>query len=122
LKLREKSAALRGHKSQRQRVCLARAIIKRLSVLILDEPTSAVDAESESLIHDALERLLRGKTTVVIAHHFAAMENFDLILVLKNSRLIEQGAHAELMEREGHYRRLYQRQVRAKRFHAQLIT
>jgi ABC-type multidrug transport system fused ATPase/permease subunit len=116
----ERGATLSG--GQRQRVCLARAIIKRPSVLILDEPTSAVDAESEALIHDALERLLRGKTTIVIAHHFAAMENFDLILVLKNSRLIELGTHAELMKREGHYRRLYQRQVRAERFHAQLIT
>jgi ABC-type multidrug transport system fused ATPase/permease subunit len=91
-------------------------------VLILDEPTSAVDAESEALIHDALERLRRGKTTIVIAHHFAAMESFDLILVLKNSRLIEQGAHAELLERKGHYSRLYQRQVRADKFHSHAIT
>lgn len=116
----ERGATLSG--GQRQRICLARAIIKRPSVLILDEPTSAVDAESESLIHDALERLQRGKTTIVIAHHFAAMESFDLILVLKNSRLIEQGTHAELMGQGGHYRRLYQRQIRAERFHAQLTT
>lgn len=113
----ERGATLSG--GQRQRICLARAIIKRPSVLILDEPTSAVDAESESLIHEALERLRRGKTTIVIAHHFAAMENFDLILVLKNGGLIEQGTHAELLNRGGHYCRLYQRQVRAERFHAQ---
>ncbi len=97
----ERGATLSG--GQRQRISLARAIIKRPSVLILDEPTSAVDAESEALIHDALERLRRGKTTLVIAHHFAAMEKFDLILVLKNSRLIEQGTHAQLLDRGGHY-------------------
>ena len=97
---------------QRQRVCLARAIIKRPSALILDEPTSAVDAESEVFIHDALERLQQGKTTLVIAHHFAAMEKFDLILVLKNGCVIEQGTHEQLLERRGRYYRLYQRQVR----------
>ncbi|MGE0128824.1 MAG: ABC transporter ATP-binding protein [Blastocatellales bacterium] len=116
----ERGATLSG--GQRQRICLARAIIKRPSVLILDEPTSAVDAESESFIHDALERLQRGKTTLVIAHHLTALEKFDLILVLKNSRLIEQGTHTQLMDRKGHYHRLYQRQVRVERFHAQVIT
>ncbi len=114
----ERGSTLSG--GQRQRICLARAMIKRPSVLILDEPTSAVDAESESFIHDALERLRRGKTTLVIAHHLAALEKFDLILVLKNSRLIEQGTHSQLMERQGHYYRLYQRQVRVEKFHAQV--
>src|SRR5262249_45812854 len=85
----ERGATLSG--GQRQRLCLARAIVKRPSALILDEPTSAVDAESALFIHDALERLQHGKTTLVIAHHFAAMDKFDLILVLKNSRVIEQG-------------------------------
>jgi ABC-type multidrug transport system fused ATPase/permease subunit len=106
----ERGATLSG--GQRQRICLARAIIKQPSALILDEPTSAVDAESAGLIHDALERLQRGKTTLVIAHNFAAMEKFDLILVLKNSRLIEQGTHEQLLEQGGRYYRLYQRQVR----------
>ncbi len=106
----ERGATLSG--GQRQRICLARAIIKRPSALILDEPTSAVDAESEALIHDALERLQRGKTTLVIAHHFAAMEKFDLILVLKNGGVIEQGTHERLLEQRGRYYRLYQRQVR----------
>jgi ATP-binding cassette subfamily B protein/subfamily B ATP-binding cassette protein MsbA len=116
----ERGATLSG--GQRQRICLARAIIKRPSILILDEPTSAVDAESESFIHDALERLQRGKTTLVIAHHLAALEKFDLILVLKNSRLIEQGTQAQLLDRRGHYYQLYQRQVRIERFHAQVAT
>ncbi|HKQ72484.1 MAG TPA: ABC transporter ATP-binding protein [Blastocatellia bacterium] len=106
----ERGATLSG--GQRQRVCLARAIIKRPSALILDEPTSAVDAESEVFIHHALERLQQGKTTLVIAHHFAAMEKFDLILVLKNGCVIEQGTHEQLLERRGRYYRLYQRQVR----------
>jgi ABC-type multidrug transport system fused ATPase/permease subunit len=109
----ERGATLSG--GQCQRVSLARAIIKRPSVLILDEPTSSVDAESEAYIHDALERLQEGKTTLVIAHHFASMEGFDLILVLKNSSLIEQGTHRELMDQRGHYYRLYKRQIRSDR-------
>ncbi len=116
----ERGATLSG--GQRQRISLARAIIKRPSVLILDEPTSAVDAESEAYIHDALERLQRGKTTLVIAHHFAVMEKFDLILVLKNSKLIEHGTHAQLLDQRGHYYQLYRRQVRIEKFHAQVAT
>jgi ATP-binding cassette, subfamily B, bacterial len=107
----ERGATLSG--GQRQRICLARAVIKRPSALILDEPTSAVDAESAALIHDALERLQQGKTTLVIAHNFAAMEKFDLILVLKNNRVLEQGTHERLLEQKGRYYRLYQRQIRS---------
>jgi ATP-binding cassette, subfamily B, bacterial len=106
----ERGATLSG--GQRQRICLARAIIKRPSALILDEPTSSVDAESAALIHDALERLQHGKTTLVIAHNFAAMEKFDLILVLKNNRVLEQGTHERLLEQKGRYYRLYQRQIK----------
>ncbi|HEX5081771.1 MAG TPA: ABC transporter ATP-binding protein, partial [Blastocatellia bacterium] len=106
----ERGATLSG--GQRQRVCLARAIIKRPSALILDEPTSAVDAESAALIHDALERLQQGKTTIVIAHNFTAMEKFDQILVLKNNRVLEHGTHQRLLEQKGRYYRLYQRQAR----------
>ena len=106
----ERGATLSG--GQRQRIRLARAIIKRPSALILDEPTSAVDAESAALIHDALERLQHGKTTLVIAHNFAAMETFDQILVLKNNRVLEQGTHRRLLEQKGRYYRLYQRQIR----------
>jgi ATP-binding cassette subfamily B protein/subfamily B ATP-binding cassette protein MsbA len=116
----ERGATLSG--GQRQRLCLARAIIRRPSALILDEPTSGVDAESGAFIHDALERLQRGKTTLVIAHHFARMEKFDLILVLKNSRLIEQGTHEQLLEQRGHYYRLYQRQVRVEKYHSQIAV
>jgi ATP-binding cassette, subfamily B, bacterial len=108
----ERGATLSG--GQRQRICLARAIIKRPSALILDEPTSAVDAESAALIHDTLERLQQGKTTLVIAHNFAGMEKFDLILVLKNNRVLEQGTHERLLEQKGRYYRLYQRQIRSE--------
>jgi ATP-binding cassette, subfamily B, bacterial len=108
----ERGATLSG--GQRQRICLARAIIKRPSALILDEPTSAVDAESAALIHVALERLQQGKTTLVIAHNFAGMEKFDLILVLKNNRVLEQGTHERLLEQKGRYYRLYQRQIRSE--------
>src|SRR5262249_26723020 len=106
----ERGATLSG--GQRQRISLARAIIKRPSALILDEPTSAVDAESAVFIHETLERLQHGKTTLVIAHHFTAMEKFDLILVLKNNRVIEQGTHDQLLELRGRYFRLHQRQTR----------
>jgi len=106
----ERGATLSG--GQRQRISLARAIIKRPSALILDEPTSAVDAESAVFIHETLERLQHGKTTLVIAHHFAAMEKFDLILVLKNNCVIEQGTHDQLLELRGRYFRLHQRQTR----------
>ncbi len=116
----ERGALLSG--GQRQRICLARAILKRPSVLILDEPTSAVDAESEALIHTALERLQRGKTTLLIAHHLTALESFDLILVLKHGRVIEQGTEAELLAQRGHYFQLYQRQVRAGKVQSQLFS
>jgi ATP-binding cassette subfamily B protein/subfamily B ATP-binding cassette protein MsbA len=116
----ERGATLSG--GQRQRVCLARAIIRRPSALILDEPTSAVDAESGAFIRGALERLQQGKTTLVIAHQFTAMETFDLILVLKNSKLIERGTHEQLLAERGHYFRLYQRQIRVEKYHAQALT
>ena len=105
----ERGSTLSG--GQRQRICLARAIIKNPSVLILDEPTSAVDAESAELIHTALDQLRLGKTTLVIAHHLASFEDFDQILVLRQGKLVEQGTHAELLSRRGYYFRLIQRQA-----------
>lgn len=105
----ERGSTLSG--GQRQRICLARAIIKNPSVLILDEPTSAVDAESAELIHAALDQLRLGKTTLVIAHHLASFEDFDQILVLRQGKLVEQGTHAELLSRRGYYFRLIQRQA-----------
>lgn len=97
----ERGSTLSG--GQRQRICLARAIIKRPSILILDEPTAAVDAESAALIERAIQQQYRGKTTIVIAHHFNSMESFDRIVVLKHGSVVEIGTHAELLARRGYY-------------------
>ncbi len=104
----ERGSTLSG--GQRQRICLARALIKKPSILILDEPTSAIDVESANLIRQALEREQHGKTTIVIAHHFALIENFDLILVLKDGAIVERGTHAQLLQQRGYYYDLYRLQ------------
>ncbi|MCI0664527.1 MAG: ABC transporter ATP-binding protein/permease [Acidobacteria bacterium] len=104
----ERGSTLSG--GERQRICLARAIIKRPSLLILDEPTSAIDAESSALIQESINRLQRGKTMLVISHQFAGIEDFDQILVLKEGRIIERGTHAQLLGRRGYYFELYQLQ------------
>jgi ATP-binding cassette, subfamily B, bacterial len=101
----ERGSTLSG--GERQRICLARAIIKHPSLLILDEPTSAIDAESSALIQQAITRLQQGKTTLVISHQFAGIENFDQILVLKNGRVVERGTHDQLIHRRGYYFELF---------------
>ncbi len=110
--LGERGSTLSG--GQRQRICLARALIKTPSVLILDEPTSSVDAESAALIHEAIDRIREDKTTLVIAHQFSNMEAFDQILVLRQGRLVEHGTHQELLDRRGDYSRMYQRRGQAQ--------
>jgi ATP-binding cassette subfamily B protein/subfamily B ATP-binding cassette protein MsbA len=105
----ERGSTLSG--GQRQRLCLARAIVKRPSLLILDEPTSAVDAESSSLIQEALDELRRGKTMIVISHQFAGLEDFDQIIVLRNGEVVERGTHHELLRRRGYYCELFARQT-----------
>lgn len=92
---------------QRQRICLARALIKRPAILIMDEPTAAVDADSDALIRDALHRLQQGKTTLLIAHHLDSVKDADWILVLKDGRIVEEGTHAELVRRGGYYCELF---------------
>lgn len=94
---------------ERQRVAIARAILKDPRILILDEATSSLDNESEALVQDALERLMRGRTTFVIAHRLTTVENADRIVVLDAGRLIEQGTHGDLMASDTLYRRLYTR-------------
>ena len=95
---------------QRQRLAIARAVLADTSVLVLDEATSALDAESERLVQKALANLTRGRTTVVIAHRLSTVRRADLIVVIERGRVIETGRHAELLERGGTYRRLYELQ------------
>lgn len=93
---------------QRQRICLARALIRDPSILILDEPTSAVDFESEAQIRTQLRHLRHGKTTLVIAHQLQSVRDADQILVLKSGRIVEAGTHDQLVRLCGHYCELFQ--------------
>lgn len=92
---------------QRQRICLARALIRQASILIMDEPTSAVDAQSHALIRDAMNRLQHGRTILLIAHQFHTIRDFDRILVLKNGTIVEEGNHSNLMNLGGYYHELF---------------
>jgi ABC-type multidrug transport system fused ATPase/permease subunit len=95
---------------QRQLVCIARAILTDPRILIMDEATSNVDSMTESLIQDALKKLLHSRTSVVIAHRLSTIQNADRICVVQEGRIVEQGSHAELLARNGVYAALYQRQ------------
>ena len=105
----ERGVKLSG--GQRQRVALARAILANPRVLILDEATSNLDAESEALVQEALERLMQGRTTLVIAHRLSTVRNADRIIVLDGGSIVEQGSHDKLMQRAGAYRRLVEHQL-----------
>jgi ATP-binding cassette subfamily B protein len=102
--LGERGVTLSG--GERQRIAIARAILKNAPVLLLDEATSALDAESETLVQGALETLMKGRSTLVIAHRLATIVNADRILVIEAGRLVEEGAHASLMAANGLYARL----------------
>jgi len=98
---------------QRQRIGIARAIIRNSPILILDEPTAALDTESEKLVMDALRRLMQKRTVITIAHRLSTIRDADKIIVLKDGALAEEGSHDELMARSGIYAGLYQAQFEA---------
>lgn len=104
----ERGVQLSG--GQKQRVAIARAVLKDPRVLVLDEATSALDAESEHLVQEALERLMRGRTTLIIAHRLSTVVGADRVVVLEGGRIVQLGSHADLMEKDGPYRRLVERQ------------
>ena len=92
---------------ERQRLAIARALLKNPPLLLLDEATSALDTESERLVQDALERLMRDRTVLVIAHRLSTVQHAHRIVVLESGHVVASGAHAELIEQDGTYRRLY---------------
>ncbi len=106
----EKGVNLSG--GQRQRLAIARAVLKNPRLLILDEATSALDSESERLVQEALDRLMAGRTTFVVAHRLTTVQGADRILVLNKGRIVEEGTHAALMERRGLYHYLYTLRLR----------
>jgi len=107
----------RGHKlsgGERQRLAIARVLLKNPRILILDEATSALDSENEAAIQSALERLMRGRTSMVIAHRLSTIVNADTIFVVDGGRIVESGSHDELLARDGTYARLYRTQFRER--------
>ena len=106
----ERGMTLSG--GQRQRIAIARAIIRNTPMLILDEPSSGLDAASEKLVFEALDRLMEGKTAIVIAHRLSTIQRADVIFVVDEGRIVENGRHQDLLESGGLYAELYELQFR----------
>jgi len=96
---------------QRQRICIARAVLNNPPVMLLDEATSALDTESEKLVQDALNNLMKNRTSLIIAHRLSTIQNADIIVVLENGTIVEQGNHAQLINNNGLYRKLIDMQT-----------
>jgi ATP-binding cassette subfamily B protein len=113
----ETIAGERGYRlsgGEKQRLALARVILKDPRILVLDEATSSLDSESESLIQEALKRVMIGRTSIVIAHRLSTIQAADMILVMDRGQIVECGTHATLLEKKGLYARLYETQFRRK--------
>lgn len=109
LQVGERGVQLSG--GQKQRIAISRAIVKNPSILLLDEATSALDAESEKSVQEALDRVMVGRTTVVVAHRLSTVRNADIIAVVQNGKIVETGSHEELISRpNGAYTSLVQLQ------------
>lgn len=109
----EKGIRLSG--GQKQRIAIARAFYKNAPVLVLDEATSALDTASETEVQNALENLMKGRTTIIIAHRLSTIINADRIIVLEKGTIVQEGTHTQLMEQEGPYKRLYTLQFKEGR-------
>ena len=107
----ERGVKLSG--GQRQRVAIARALLADCPILVLDEATSALDSESERLVQEALTNLMRGRTSIVVAHRLSTVASLDRIVVLADGKIAEDGTHQELLERGGEYAQLWSRQTGA---------
>lgn len=110
--LGERGSKISG--GERQRIAVARAFLRDAPILILDEPTSSIDSKTETVILDALERLMEGRTTIMIAHRLSTVRGVDAILVLDHGEIVQRGSHEELVEQEGLYRQLWEAQTRVR--------
>jgi len=107
-KIEENGANLSG--GQRQRISIARALLKDAPILLLDEATSALDSESELFVQEAVNELMKGRTTIVIAHRLSTIQNADKIYVIEDGKVSEEGVHETLFEKRGIYKLLYDSQ------------
>ena len=116
----ERGVTLSG--GERQRIAIARALIRDTPILILDEPSSELDAASEKLVFEALDRLMEGKTSIVIAHRLSTIRRADIIFVVQEGRIVERGRHEELLESSGLYAQLYSIQFQKEAEPAELLA
>lgn len=107
---------------QRQRIAIARAVLKNAPILLLDEATSSLDSQSEQLVQEALEGLMKSRTVVVIAHRLSTIESADIIYVIENGAVIEQGRHKKLIEKDGAYKKFYDLQFHMKESKTELVS